>query len=344
MPERWAYVANLGFRSRSVYMFGGVSLGGWSHSSFSGFRSVREVTTGFEVISRDPSTSVALARGFSCGGPVGLPDDPKGIVIGGASGASNILDANLRYTPADSNGGEAEWDERADHPVTIREAAAATISTSGLDYVYVSGGRETSSGSPVDVVRRFQDGNNTWTDRQAMGTARKLHSMVSADTKAYSLCGHTSTAMDDDYLNTIEEYDHGTDAWAAKQADSGESGFGGRVGVGACHNNGTIYAIGGQHLQGSPLVPVPVGSVRKYDVTGDSWSAGQEPQRNRAFADAPFRAGRILRLAGQQAYSGKFFQADMQSYDVAGDAWTEHGAWPNNGTGWERKAGPTFGL
>jgi len=220
MAENWAYVANLGFRSGSVYAFGGYSLIDPSNVTFSW---VSEVTLGWNVVLRQPSG--AVSAGFSCGDKV----DGKGIIVGGTNGSSAIS-KNSRYTPATAQGGAELWEARTEVPTNLERAAAASIELVGIKYLYVTGGGVTGSIQvPIDNVRHFRDDTNTWTSREPMLTTKKHHGAAASATKVYVACGQNEQALTAGFLNSIEEYTHGTDTWAALTSDPG---FGGRTGIG----------------------------------------------------------------------------------------------------------------
>jgi len=97
--------------------------------------------------------------------------------------------------------------------------------------------------------------------------------------------------------------------------------------------------LGGQDIQSGNRNPV--GSVRIYDIATDAWTAGAEANRNRVFSDAPVRAGQVVRVLGQQRYSGVLAQDEIQSYNIGDDTWAERGAWPTNRN---RRGAPTLNL
>jgi hypothetical protein len=322
MSENWAYVANLGFRANSVFMFGGLQ----AHTATGGVFDVDEITPGWEVVRRGNRPTSAV--GASCGGVF----SGKPVIVGGRSDAS-LTDAVARYTPGTAQGGTESWDTRTVIPSVLAAAASATINIGGIDYLYVTGGcvstgnTITNVGASIDTVRNYRDDTQAWALREPMGTVRKLHGCAASATLVYAMCGHTSSSLLTNYLTSIEAYTHGTDSWAPLTSDPG---YGGRVGVGAAFNTGKIFVMGGQDLQAGPTMN-PVGSTRIYDVATDTWSAGAEASRNRVFADAPVRGGQIVRASGQRAWDGPhIMQADLQSYSIADDAWTERGAFPDN--------------
>ncbi|MCB0713705.1 MAG: hypothetical protein KDD67_15365 [Ignavibacteriae bacterium] len=177
----------------------------------------------------------------------------KVYVISGADALGAAITTNEEYDPVTNS-----WTTKAS--IGTARVSLSAASTGG--FVYVIGGR-LASNAPTGLNERYDPSTNTWATRAAMPTARRDLAADAAGGKIYVLGGRTNATGASVYTTANEEYDPGTNTWAAKAAMPG----GGLRDMGLGSAGGKIYMFGGSGTNGA------VADMREYNPGTNTWTS-----------------------------------------------------------------------
>jgi len=163
----------------------------------------------------------------------------------------------------------------------------------------------------LGVISTTRAGEETWTRKTDMPTARFGLSTSVVDGKIYAIGGGKTPYGA--YLSIVEEYDPTMDTWTRK-ADMPTARSGHAAGV----VNGKIYVIGG-----SPRAEASIASVQEYDPTTDTWMDKADMPTRRTFLCASTVNGKIYAVGGTAPETRA-----VEEYDPATDTWTRKANMP----------------
>jgi N-acetylneuraminic acid mutarotase len=157
----------------------------------------------------------------------------------------------------------------AGSPMLLPRSQSVTVEANGL--VYVIGGQNNSNGDIQGDIQIYDPTQDKWAPGPTMRTVRASSCGAIVGNKIYIIGGFVrqpspdGTFIEEVPLNTVEELDTTTMAWATKSPmptarfASGASAIGGR-----------IYVMGGSTVSASAVTTVEI-----YDPQTDSWCAGE---------------------------------------------------------------------
>ena len=149
-------------------------------------------------------------------------------------------------------------------------------------------------------------GENSWTTKASMPTARAQLGVAVVNGKIYAIGGENNSATGGpNVLNVNEEYDPATNTWTTKKPmPTARHSFG----IAVYQNK--IYCIGGT-INGPHLAVTEV-----YDTATDSWETKMSMPTARAALTANTVNGKIYLMGGEPA------NTTNEAYDPATDSWS----------------------
>ncbi|MCC6190405.1 MAG: hypothetical protein IT318_15350 [Anaerolineales bacterium] len=201
-------------------------------------------------------------------------------------------------------------------PLPPRYGMGVAAANDGL--IYLAGG-DSYTNVPLTVVHAFNPISRHWTTRASMPTGRWSLALVAGpDGRLYALggtnCGPPGFCWQPPRpVGTVEAYDPATNQWSTRQSmPTARTGL-----VAAVGNDGLIYAIGGQDVNGEALA-----TVEAYNPATNSWSTRADMPTARAFLEAVTVDGLIFAVGGN-AGGGV-----VQVYDATADSWSTRARMP----------------
>ncbi|MBI4569006.1 MAG: hypothetical protein HY719_11485 [Planctomycetes bacterium] len=235
----------------------------------------------------------------------------KILVCGGVNSTSAAMRDVELYDPV--TGGVS----KANLPIEVY----AHASFASGDRVLVVGRR---AGSPLFVgdVYEYDPNANSWSQKQAMPTARGYLSAAVIGGKAFAIGGW---APDWSPLPTVEAYDWAANSWTT-HAPLGKA----RAGLATAVVNGKIYAIGGVNSG------VQLDTVEEYGLSQDfaaatanapsPWATKAPMQTGRYQLAAAATNGVIYAIGGYNNSSGQV--AAVEEYNPANNSWVARQSLP----------------
>jgi hypothetical protein len=171
---------------------------------------------------------------------------------------------------------------------TMPTAAFAPAAISVNRKIYIMGGFDPASGSPLATNQIFDETTGSWSTGNSMPTARGLLGIVQINGLIYAIGG--STAQSVGSVSTVEIYDPSSDSWSTgTPLPQSLAAFGAAV------LNGTIYVIGGGNDTTAALA-----SMYSFNPSTDtSWAQKASiPTPRSALGAAADTSGNIYAVGG----------------------------------------------
>ena len=173
---------------------------------------------------------------------------------------------------------------------------------------------DTPTAVPPTAAATAASADSSWTTRADMPTGRWELATCVVEGKIYAIGG---AGPAHEALNTVEEYDPGTDTWTTKSEMPTA-----RV----CHHasvvDGRIYIVGGSDAS-TPDDRSHALTVEVYDPATDTWTQEGDMPASRAAGFSSVVDGRIYVIGG---YGGS---QRVDEYDPATGTWTTKSAMPS---------------
>jgi hypothetical protein len=176
------------------------------------------------------------------------------------------------------------WEQLPNESMPTARSTFAATEYNGK--IYVFGGNVYGSPLALKQVEVYDPQTGSWVKKNDMDTGNGIYGMaaVSLNDKIYIIGGGNET---NNYLNTLWEYNPGSDSWRALNSMATP-----RLFVAAVALDGKIYAIGGLNSSGS------LSSVEIYDPDTNQWTPGQSLQTPRYALAAVVNQGKIYAISG----------------------------------------------
>jgi N-acetylneuraminic acid mutarotase len=190
-------------------------------------------------------------------------------------------------------------------PIPTPRYAVASAVVNGI--LYVMGGIDNSTQTPIDVVEAYNPTTNTWSTKSPMPTPDDSMNAVVESGLIYVVGGYASGARS----AIVQRYDPATDTWTSEASllVAKSSSVLGLVGT-------TIISSGGLENTNSPS-----GDTEGYDAATNTWGAlTADPTPRNGGCGAPV-AGQLYVTGGSDAGILGNATTVTESYNLAKNAW-----------------------
>ena len=207
--------------------------------------------------------------------------DGKIYVMGGVDELGRTSAKVEVFNPRDKS-----WSEAAPLPRAIHDAAAVTISSEGVDKIYVFGGLTGRRGGASNSVYLYETRLDWWGDLSPMPVARGALTATVYGELVYVIGG----IGENEVSSRVDVYEPASDSWTR-----GPSLPSARSHLSAVTVGPLIYVIGGKGEAGGASLDL----VEALDPTKGVWAEVQELDIARANLGALEHNGRLYILGGE---------------------------------------------
>lgn len=204
------------------------------------------------------------------------------------------------------------WAHRAD----LLEANSEMSVTSLDGKIYVLGGYPQSRIS-VRTVQVYDPISNSWRLTTPLPVALNHTMAVSVNGKIYLIGGQTTAGGAGPFVNSVYEFDPGTQTWTTRAPMPTERGGGG-----ATVYNGRIYVAGGRPPRGNDFAV--------YDPATNTWQTLPDLPTQRNHLGAVTIGGKIYVIGGRFGAGFESEQTDrIEIFDPATNRWSQGAPMPH---------------
>ena len=220
-------------------------------------------------------------------------------VLGGMNNTTIGLPTVDAYDP-----GSDSWRPIGDLPIAVHHPMAAVVD----DRLFLIGGQQGISFTPVDDLWEYDFGADQWMPRAPMPAPRGAGAAAVWDGRIYVAAGESSGGGS---VTTFEVYDPVADQWSPLPDHSNA-----RNHCGAAAVNGRIILVGGR--RGSTLIR----QTEIFDIASGQWSSGAPIPTGRGGIGVVEVLDRVVVLGGEgnPARPDGLFE-EVEYYDPASDRW-----------------------